>query len=559
MMPGMDGYEVCRHLQADEQTVDIPIVFISALDATEDKVNAFLAGGVDYIAKPFQLEEVLARVETHLRLQDLQKQLQAKNAQLEREIAEQRRMAEALRGYTQRLRILHEIDQSILAARSPESIAIATVDRIRQLVPCQRVIVLECTERGQIEILAAEFLGDVALGTDVGIHHETIARQCLHSGRVQGIQDLDALEHLLPSQQALYEEGVRAYVVIPLRTQDELLGTLHLETDRPGVFTSDHVNAAIEVGALLALGLRQARLYERAQKEILDRKQTEAVLRQQTLELGTQNAELDAFAHTVAHDLKTPLTSLIGYSELLEKRRAQLSEEGLVQRLNTIAASGRKMTNIIDALLLLVSVRKRDEVELKSLDMAAIVSEVKGRLGDLIAEHQAEISTPTTWPVVAGYGPWVEEVWANYLSNAVKYGGCPPRIEVGATTQEDGFVRFWVRDSGRGLTSEQCARLFVPFERLEQARVEGHGLGLSIVQRIVSKLGGQVGVESDGVPGQGCTFYFTLAPGCGAAPGSGTAPQPGAAVEPTGAVGPTAVDLTAEDPAVAEALAGAKG
>jgi signal transduction histidine kinase len=311
------------------------------------------------------------------------------------------------------------------------------------------------------------------------------------------------------------------------------------------VFTSDHVNAAIEVGALLALGLRQARLYERAQKEILERKQTEAVLRQQTLELETQNAELDAFAHTVAHDLKTPLTSLIGYSELLEKRRAQVPEERVAQCLNSIAASGRKMTNIIDALLLLVSVRKRDEVELRSLDMAAIVSEVKGRLGDLVAEHQAEISTPTTWPVVAGYGPWVEEVWANYLSNAVKYGGCPPRVEVGATTQEDGFVRFWVWDNGRGLTPEQCARLFVPFERLEQARVEGHGLGLSIVQRIVSKLGGQVGVESDGVPGKGCTFYFTLAPG--------------AAVEPTGAVGPTAVDLTAEDSAVAEALAGAKG
>ena len=67
--------------------------------------------------------------------------------------------------------------------------------------------------------------------------------------------------------------------------------------------------------------------------------------------------------------------------------------------------------------------------------------------------------------------------------------------------------------NGRGLTPEQCARLFVPFERLEQARVEGHGLGLSIVQRIVTKLGGQVGVESEGVPGRGSTFYFTLAPG----------------------------------------------
>jgi signal transduction histidine kinase len=142
--------------------------------------------------------------------------------------------------------------------------------------------------------------------------------------------------------------------------------------------------------------------------------------------------------------------------------------------------------------------------------MAAIVAEVQTRLGDLIAEHQTEIVLPATWPVSVDHGPWVEEVWANYLSNAIKYGGQPPRIELGATPQGD-VVRFWVRDNGPGLTPERQARLFVPFERLEQARVQGHGLGLSIVQRIVKRLGGQVGVESDGLPGQGCTFYFTLA------------------------------------------------
>lgn len=72
------------------------------------------------------------------------------------------------------------------------------------------------------------------------------------------------------------------------------------------------------------------------------------------------------------------------------------------------------------------------------------------------------------------------------------------------------MVRFWVRDNGPGLTPDQQAQLFTPFERLHQARAEGHGLGLSIVKRIVEKLGGEVGVESDGVPGQGSTFYFTL-------------------------------------------------
>ena len=84
-MPEMNGYEVCERLKADEGTRDIPIIFISALDATEDKIKAFTVGGLDYITKPFQLEEVLARVETHLALRKLQKRLQDANRRFEQE------------------------------------------------------------------------------------------------------------------------------------------------------------------------------------------------------------------------------------------------------------------------------------------------------------------------------------------------------------------------------------------------------------------------------------------------------------------------------------------
>jgi serine phosphatase RsbU (regulator of sigma subunit) len=86
-MPEMDGYDVCEHLKLDVQTRDIPIIFISALDATEDKVRAFSAGGVDYVTKPFQAAEILARVKTHLALRALQKQLQDANEKMARELA----------------------------------------------------------------------------------------------------------------------------------------------------------------------------------------------------------------------------------------------------------------------------------------------------------------------------------------------------------------------------------------------------------------------------------------------------------------------------------------
>jgi signal transduction histidine kinase len=131
----------------------------------------------------------------------------------------------------------------------------------------------------------------------------------------------------------------------------------------------------------------------------------------------------------------------------------------------------------------------------------------------MVERSQAEIVLPDTWPVALGYGPWVEQVWVNLLSNAIKYGGQPPRVELGTDVNEDvrlpkGRTRFWVRDNGPGLAEEEISRLFVPFTRLDQARAEGHGLGLSIVRRIVEKLGGGVGVESE--PGEGSLFYFAL-------------------------------------------------
>ncbi len=83
MLPGMDGYEVCTRLKADEQTRDIPVIFISALGELENIITGFSAGGVDYVIKPFQEEEVLARVETHLTLRSLQKRLEENNNQLQ--------------------------------------------------------------------------------------------------------------------------------------------------------------------------------------------------------------------------------------------------------------------------------------------------------------------------------------------------------------------------------------------------------------------------------------------------------------------------------------------
>jgi signal transduction histidine kinase len=219
--------------------------------------------------------------------------------------------------------------------------------------------------------------------------------------------------------------------------------------------------------------------------------------------------ELDNFAHTVAHDLKNPLGVTISYAQFLNKYGEQLAFDQLKKYTDVIMKNGQKMVSIIDELLLLASTNQED-VDLRPLNMGNIVTEVQDRLTYMIEETGAEIIVPESWPVALGYGPWIEEIWVNYVSNAIKYGGEPPRVELGALVEPDGMIQFRVWDNGKGLPPDEQAKLFTPFTRLDKDRAEGHGLGLSIVQRIAEKLGGKVGLTSADVPGQGCVFYFTL-------------------------------------------------
>lgn len=236
------------------------------------------------------------------------------------------------------------------------------------------------------------------------------------------------------------------------------------------------------------------------------RKQAEIDLQQYAADLALRNAELQAFAHMVAHDLKSPLAVIIGYADLLQQSTSHMDDQDVLTCLDSIARMGRKMADIVDALLLLAEVRQT-ELVLQPLDTAAIAQETIARLQRQIESRQATLHLPQMWPLAYGYAPWVEAVWVNYLSNGLKYGGQPPQLWLGAETAANGFVRFWVRDNGSGISAANQARIFVPFTKLDQIK-DGHGLGLSIVRHIIEKCGGQVGVDSQ--PGNGSTFWFTL-------------------------------------------------
>ncbi len=243
-------------------------------------------------------------------------------------------------------------------------------------------------------------------------------------------------------------------------------------------------------------------------RDITEQVRTEEALQQANRELQVRAEELDAFGHTVAHDLRNPLAIIQGFAELLDDESTVLSEEDRDASIRGILHVTQRMDSIIEELMVLFGLRQTG-VQMERLDMAAVVAAALGRLVVGLRESAAEVVLPPAWPVALGHPSWVEEIWTNYISNAVKYGGHPPRVELGATVEE-GRVRFWVRDNGPGLTAEEQSRLFQPFERLETQRATGHGLGLSIVRLIVEKMDGEVGVESSGIPGEGCIFSFTL-------------------------------------------------
>ena len=283
-------------------------------------------------------------------------------------------------------------------------------------------------------------------------------------------------------------------LAVPLWIRDQVIGVLEVVNKREGDFTWNDRVLAETLAASAAIAIDNARLAE--------------ALRQHTLDLQASREQLDIFVHALADDLREPLDLIIHLAQISEQDHAALSNEELHHHLHTITTRGRDMLNVIDELLATQAAPSQEaEEEIVPMDTASIVAEVLERLAYVIEQRQAEIILPESWPVALGYAPWIKEMWANYVHNAIKYGGQPPRVELGFDVSGS-TVRFWVRDNGPGLSPEEQARLFAPSTRRDRVHDTQRGLGLALVQRIAERLGEQVGVESD--KGQGSLFYFTL-------------------------------------------------
>jgi PAS domain S-box-containing protein len=224
-------------------------------------------------------------------------------------------------------------------------------------------------------------------------------------------------------------------------------------------------------------------------------------------ELEDVNRELEAFSHTVSHDLRTPLTQVSGYVQLLQEFSGeQLGEQGK-DFVREIAIAARRMGRLIGTLLKFSTMAHQAMHKVRA-DLSAIAADVAAELQLAEPQRRGRFIIPKR---VRAFGDplLLRVVLANLLGNAWKYTARREKavVEFGITTR-DGQKVFFVRDNGAGFAMKEADRLFLPFQRLHEGEYEGSGIGLATVQRIVHRHGGQVWAE--GEVDKGATFYFTL-------------------------------------------------
>ena len=233
-------------------------------------------------------------------------------------------------------------------------------------------------------------------------------------------------------------------------------------------------------------------------------------VRERTAELEASTRELDAFAYSVSHDLRAPLRSVEGFSQiLLEDYGDDLAEEAR-HHLGRIQANVARMAQMIDDLLNLSRATRR-ELRRVSTDISVLAREVATELRDADPDRGVDIVIPDGL-AVQGDPHLIRLVLQNLLGNAWKFTVHRNDATIALSReQDDGVDVFSVRDNGAGFDMRYAHKLFDPFQRLHSAtEFEGTGIGLAVVHRIVTRHGGQICAQS--APGEGATFRFSLTP-----------------------------------------------
>lgn len=321
---------------------------------------------------------------------------------------------------------------------------------------------------------------------------------------------------------------VRSYLAVPVISRSgEVLGGLFFGHPDVGVFTPRSERLVTGLAAQASIAIDNANLYRALQREVNSLKKTQDVLKLTQQELENSNQELESrveqrthslreameqmeeFSYSVSHDLRAPLRAITAFSEALLEEYGQNLDPNARSYVDRIIRASTRMDQLTQDVLKYSRVA-RGEVQLAPVKLEPLLQELIASYPEL-QEPQATINIHSPLLPVMAHEPSLVQCLANLVGNAVKFTreGVKPLVDI-STVQNNSHIQLFIKDNGIGIDPQYKNRLFKMFERLNPSEnVKGTGIGLAIVRKAVEKMGGRVGLESDGKTGT--TFWIELA------------------------------------------------
>jgi signal transduction histidine kinase/DNA-binding response OmpR family regulator len=520
MMPGLDGFTTCQRLKANNATQAIPIIFLTALTEMEDKIHGFAVGGVDYLIKPAQKEELYVRILTHLNLQTLNDQLEKQidqrtqafsqgNRQLQEEIVERKRVEAELTRRNRELTLLNRIIATSASILEPEAMLKHACTELALTFDLPRVSAALVDEAETIATIVAEHKTPdlpVIVGTTIPLKDIPLLQRHIPQRKPMIIESIQDQAELAPFHEQLRNAKLASLALFPLATEQTLLGGLIFSIAESSNFSAEDFDLAWNVADQVAGNLARAQLHQSNQ-------QLEAQLRH-----AQKMEAIGRLAGGMAHDFNNLITVITGYAELLLFRHIK-KDTPEYREIEQIHKASQRASTLTRQLL---AFSRQQVIQPRALDINAIINDIKEMVRRLISENieLVTVLNPVLDHILADPGQ-MEQIILNLVVNAcdaMPQGGTltiktanvnldPVFVRQHVGLAPGAYVKFSVSDTGIGMDQETQLHIFEPFFTTK-AQGKGTGLGLSMVYGIVQQNEGAIAVTSQ--PGQGTKFDIYL-------------------------------------------------
>lgn len=469
-------------------------------------------------AQQAQLEasngELMAREEEITRqneeLQSQSAELAQQNEEIQQQAEEVQQQAEELQAQAEELQVANlesSKRQAILQALL-ESLQVGEdrelPERICHLLmsllgdAASAAVVLE-KEGADLVVLAQA--GQLGLPSRRWAFDRSFAAVVMGQNRTAYISDLRLRPDLEGAQTT--DSAFRSVIATPLRLAGKAVGVVKVYSDHPHEWTKEHFRFLEWMSAQCSLLMDSRRLQTELQRANVD---LDRLVKERTEELQELVNELEHFSYTITHDLRAPLRAMHGFAGLLADEGMEQLNEQSREYLRRITTAASRMDRLITDALSYSKV-VRHEMPMEQIDVGRLV---RGMIDSypIFQQPKAQIDIIEPLPLVLANEAGMTQCFSNLLGNAVKFvaPGTVPHIRIRAEKNGD-RVRFWCEDNGIGIPQDMQSRVFVMFQRLSKD-YEGTGIGLALVKKVVERMGGVVGLESE--PGKGTRFWIEL-------------------------------------------------